>query len=390
MKKISQFFSAMLLAACGSAPTTHPGLPEDIAGDLHHLVYDEIAVNVETSPEADLSLEVEGAGQASRQGLLMMATAPIGCLQGGLFAGGCLAAAPFFPIIAAVRAEKPEKSRTELEAFYEQFREYGLHTKLTEGLLKRMTDENLPVAISELPAEGAQRVTLHVYVAPPELEHSGYKNGSIDLRLRYTIELSNTGGSVLSRKSYSAWHNFSHDTRSAALAPQLDEWLEKIIRQGVDDMLLAWQPTIYLAYVYPGQVEKRSLFGAKYLEWLPVENRRPRLEWDALGKTMPAERLAGVTDLSYEVDVWGYVKDDLSNHWKRRDLYTIRGLSEPAFTFENELLPCQRYYWQPRARFRYQGAIRKTASSETYTLMTPGTDCKVHQHLLPVAELPPA
>ena len=394
MKTISKTFCATSLAAmfaaCGSAPTTHPGLPEDIAGDLHHLVYDQVVVNVETSSGADLSLEVEGAGQASRQGLLMMAAAPIGCLQGGPLAGACIAAAPFFPIIAAVRAEKPEKSRADLDEFHTRYAEYGLEGKLAERLLQRMSDEKLPVVAADSPRGDAQRITLHVHVGPPEFEHSGFKNGSIELRLRYTIELRNTSGAVLSRKSHSVRYDFSHDTRSVTLLPQLDEWLEKIVSQGVDDMLLAWQPAMHLAYVYPGQVEKRTFIGVKHREWVPVDTLMPRLEWEALDKTMPQERLAGISELSYEVVVWGYVDGNFLNYWKRKVLHEVRGLPEPAYTFESELLPCQRYYWQPRARFRYKGAIRTTSLSESFTLLTPGPDCGVHRYTLPPVELPPA
>ena len=110
--------------------------------------------------------------------------------------------APFFPFIAAARAEDPEVSLAELEAFYERFEQYGIHEKLAARINARLAEEQVPVAGSDDPDN--ERLTLSVRVAPLELEHSGYKGGSIDVTMRYTAELTDASGAVLARRSGSA------------------------------------------------------------------------------------------------------------------------------------------------------------------------------------------
>ncbi|MDH4072724.1 MAG: hypothetical protein OEV41_06435, partial [Gammaproteobacteria bacterium] len=366
---------ASLIAACGTTQTVSPPVPEDVVADTEQLTYDAIAVRIETPFDANLEVGIEGKGEATREGLAMLAAAPLGCLQGGAAAGLCMVMAPFFPFIAAARAEDPDVSLAELEAFYERFEQYGIHEKLAARINARLAEEQVPVAGGDDPDN--ERLTLSVRVEPLELEHSGYKDGSIDVTMRYTVALTDASGAVLARRSDSAYRYFTESTRSATLYPQLDEWLDRVVDLGVRDMLVNWQPTASLANVYPVKEQKRSLLGFRYFEWSPVQTTAPRLAWAGLETALPADTMAGISNVRYEVDVWAMQSaTEPGGYWTRRYVRRIRGLDEPAAVIESGLRPCQRYYWQPRARFTYAGAVRTVSSTEQYELIVQGEGCK--------------
>ena len=386
---VAGFVILALTAACGTTQTTAPPLPNDIAGEMHHLAYDSIAVNVETSFENVQTLGVEGGGQAAKEGFKLMAQAPIGCLGGGFYAGLCYGMMPFFPIIAAARAEDPEIAREELGDFYSRIEDYDLHAKLESRLLERMSAENLPLATPESDGDSDRRITVNVFISPMELQHSGYKNGYIDVALPYTIELTDGKGDILARKSGKATEDFSQSSRSATLYPRLDEWLETIIETSVSKMLLEWQPEVMLGYTYPNKVQRKTWIGVKYLDWAPVESLTPRIEWERLEDIMVSERLSEITDVSYELEIYGFIKADFEQYWKKLTVIKVTGLAEPAYQPESELLACQRYYWQPKARFSYRGTVRTTTMPTGYELRTGGPNCKNPRYLLPETPLTP-
>jgi hypothetical protein len=379
---VTVFALLTLISACGTTKTLAPPLPNDVPGEMQHLVYDVIAVNVETSSESRQTLGVEGGGQAAKEGFKLMAQAPIGCLGAGMMAGFCYAMMPFFPIITTVRAEEPEIARDALESFYARIEAYELHEKLESRLIARLQAENLPVTEPGSVESGERLITLNVYTSPLELQHSGYKNGYIDVTLPYTVELTDGAGNLLARKSGRATESFAESSRSTTLYPKLDEWLEKMVEQGINKMILEWQPEVTLGYTSPKKIERRTLIGIKYLDWQPVDSLKPRIEWQRLDEIIVAERWSEITDVSYEVEIFGYVKVPDEQHWQRRTVLMTKGLAEPSYVPETELQPCQRYYWQPKARFYYRGMMRTTTLSKIYELRTSGPGCKSPSYLL--------
>jgi hypothetical protein len=378
-----------VVAACGATRTIAPPLPNDISGDMHQLDYDSIAVNVETSFESVQTLGVEGGGQAAKAGFKLMGQAPIGCLGAGMMAGICYAMMPFFPIIAASRAEDPEIAREELASFYSRIEEYDLHEKLESRLIERMAIEKLPILKSEAVASTNRLVTVSVFTSPMRLQHSGYKKGYIEATLPYTVELSDESGQILARKSGKVSEDFIQSSRSVTLYPKLDEWLETIVETTVSRVLLEWQPEVILGYRYPNRVERRTWLGFRYLEWVPVDSLTPRIQWQRLEELVPLERMSDITDVSYELDIYGYTNVDAEQHWKQRIVMKVTDLAEPSYQPESGLLPCQRYYWEAKARFFYRGTMRTTTLPDRYELRTSGAGCKNPRYLLPAApEMP--
>lgn len=372
-----------LVSACAGTPTVESSFPEDIAGDMHHLTYDVVAVNVESSMESQQSLAIEGGGQAAKDGFKLMAQAPIGCLGGGVFAGACYALMPFFPVITMARAENPALAREELETLYGRIEDYGLHAKLEERLLERMATEKLPQADVRAPDPDSRLIAVNVFTSPMQLQHSGYKKGYIDVTIPYTIEVTDRAGQVLARKSGKVSRDFSHDERDAELYSTLDVWLDLIVETGINKMLIEWQPEIVLGYRYPTRTEKRTWLGFKVTDWAPVDSLTPRIEWTGLADLMPADRMAGITDLTYELALWGYGSDLGVYPYKRHEVVTVAGLAEPAYQLDIPLVSCQRYYWAVKARFWYLGVMRTTSLANRYELRTGGPGCKDPNWILP-------
>ncbi|MDA0994650.1 MAG: hypothetical protein O3A13_13605 [Proteobacteria bacterium] len=380
---VASFVLLALTSACSTNQTLAPPLPNDIAGEMHHLAYDVLAVNVETSIESEQTLGVEGGGQAAKEGFKLMGQAPIGCLGAGMYAGLCYAMMPIFPIITAVRAEDPEIAREELGEFYARIEDYDLHATLESRLLERMAVENLPAVEPGSVGPGNRLITVNVYTSPMELQHSGYKKGYIDVTLPYTIELTDGSGKTLARKSGKASEDFARSSRSTTLYPKLDQWLETIVETSIGKMLLEWQPEVTLGYTHPNKVEKMTWLGRKYLDWAPVDTLTPQLEWQGLEELIPPERMSEITDVTYELEVFGYGLEMGDYPYKRRTISKLAGLSAAAYQLEEELLPCQRYYWEAKARFFYRGAMRTTTFPQKYELKTSGPDCKMPRYLLP-------
>jgi hypothetical protein len=374
-----------LASGCGTTQLPKSPPPDDIAGELHHISYDSVLVDVNMPYASDQSLDTEGKGAAAKEGFKMMAAAPVGCLQGGLFAGACLAMAPFFPIIAAARAEDPAKARLETETFFASIEEYDLHRKLTERMVGRLVSERLPLADEHAVETGKRPVTINVHVGTLDLDHSGYKNGSIELALPYTVELTNDKGVVISRKSGKVHDDFPNSSRSGVIYPRLNEWVDQIVEESVSGLLLEWQPLKSLGFVYPGKDEKKTLFGKKYRVWSSINTPTPRLEWQPLEAVMPANRMADISDISYEVEIFAWQAIGTTHEWFRHTVAAARDLQEPAFTIENGLRPCQVYHWRPKARFRYRGTVRTTSAPEAFQLIIAGPGCAYPAWAYPVS-----
>jgi hypothetical protein len=231
--------------------------------------------------------------------------------------------------------------------------------------------------------EFGQVLTVNIFTLPMELKHSGYKKGYIDVTLPYTIELTDGSGQILARKTSKTSEDFSQSSRSTALYPKLDQWLETIVEMSVGKMLLEWQPEIILGYAYPNKLERKTWLGRKYLEWAPVESLTPHIEWQRVEDLVPAERLSEITDVTYELEVFGYGLEMGEYPYKRRSISKVSGLTEPTYQLEAELLPCQRYYWEAKARFYYRGTMRTTTVPDKYELRTGGPDCRSPAYLLP-------
>lgn len=376
--------AAVATAGCSSAPPLeHQPPPIDIAGDAHHIAYDALRLEIDAPGNKTLSVETDGSGEAVAEGFRMMAAAPLGCLQGGMYAGLCLAMAPFFPFIAAARVERPEVVQADLRFRYGQVESYDLRRHLEAGVLRRLGEQGIPLVADEDHSDARNVVTLRLSIPPIEVEHSGYKGGSVDMTLPYIVELLDGDGNVLTRNSDKKYSYINGKVEPMALYARFDQWVDSIVEASVDKAVVEWEPRMQLDFVYPGKHEAKAFLSPRYFEWTEVDTLPPRLEWQPLAASMPASRLADITELSYEIEIFAYgpyVDNYVST---RRVIRKVSGLSEPAYAVDVELRPCQRYYWAPRARFRYRGNVRTTSVNDAYVLLTPGEKCKRQAWQLP-------
>lgn len=377
--------SLLLLSACGTyEPLTH-GLPDEIFVEPHSLTYSAIDVRVEAPSERDFAVEVDGRGAATKDGFKMMAASPIGCLGAGIYAGFCYGAAPFFPIIAAARAEDADIVQLELAAFDAQLAAYGLPRRLHSRITAFLDDQRVPVATAGAGNSVPGTVSLNFVIYSLGTHHSGYKNGTIALIFRYVLELKDADGQLIARRRDAARLNYSSDYLQPQMYRELDDYIERISKQYVTEMLLEWSPDVRLSAVYPSMIKKRSVIGFSHMEWTQVDTPTPILRWQPVNELIVGEGLASLEDVTYDVEVFGYVYDTSYRPAPRIVVASGRGLTSPNFTVDTELLPCQRYYWIPRAHFRHRGVVRTVSAADTFVLLTPGSDCGQHSWSLPYA-----
>lgn len=376
----------LLLTACAATPSLVADLPEDIHGDPGNLSYDTIDVRVTVPENRVLIVDVDGSGAATKDGFKMMAAAPVGCMAAGMFAGFCYGAAPFFPIIAAARAEDPDIVRLELGAFDAQIAAYGLTQRLRSRVVDRLTVERLPVASAFSEGKDANTVSLNLVIHSLDAHHSGYKDGSLALTIRYILELSDVNGQVVARRRDGARLYFDNDYSRTILYRELDAYIGRVADRSVKELLLEWSPAISLSAVYPSKINKRSILGFRYVEWIPVDTLTPRLSWQSVDELFTREELAAFEELTYEIEVFGYTYD--AGYWPlpRIVVASALGLESPQYIVEAELLPCQRYRWAPRARFRHRGVFRTVSVADPFVLLTPGPDCGTPAWSLPAVE----
>lgn len=377
----------LVLTACGTYQPLTFDLPEEVHGDPHDLTYTAIDLRVELLSERDVAVEVDGRGAATKDGFKMMAASPIGCLGAGIYAGLCYGAAPFFPIIAAARAEDADIVQLELAAFDAQLAAYRLPRRLHDKMTDLLDDERLPLVSSGAGVPGT--VSLNFVIHSLSAQHSGYKDGTIALILRYVLELKDADGQLIARRRDAARMNFSHDYSQFLMYRELDAYIERISRKYITEMLLEWSPDIRLAAVYPSIIKKRSIIGFSYTDWTPVDTLTPRLSWQPVNELLSGEDLAALEDVTYDVEVYGYVYDTSYRPVPRIVVASSRGLESPNYTIDSELLPCQRYYWTPRAHFKHRGVSRTVSAEDTFVLLTSGPDCRQPAWSLPYVE-PPA
>ena len=377
----------LFLTSCGTYQPLTFDLPEEVHGDPHDLAYTAIDLRVEELSERDLDVEVDGRGAATKDGFKMMAASPIGCLGAGIYAGLCYGAAPFFPIIAAARAEDADIVQLELAAFDAQLAAYRLPRRLHNKMADLLDDERLPLATSGAGVPGT--VSLNFVIHSLGAQHSGYKNGTIALVFRYVLELKNSDGQLIARRRDAARMNFSHDYSQTLMYRELDAYIERISRKYMTEMLLEWSPDIRLAAVYPSTIRKRSIIGFSHTEWAAVDTLTPRLSWQPVNELLSGEDLAALEDVTYDVEVYGYAYDLSYRPSSRIVVASSRGLESPNYTMDAELLPCQRYYWAPRAHFMHRGVNRTISATDTFVLLTSGPDCRQPAWNLPPVE-PPA
>ncbi len=377
----------LFLTACGTYQPLTFDLPEEVHGDPHDLTYTAIDLRVELLSERDVAVEVDGRGAATKDGFKMMAASPIGCLGAGIYVGLCYGAAPFFPIIAAARAEDADIVQLELAAFDAQLAAYRLPRRLHDKMTDMLDDERLPLVSSATGVPGT--VSLNFVIHSLSAQHSGYKDGTITLILRYVLELKDADGQLIARRRDAARMNFSHDYSQFLMYRELDAYIERISRKYITEMLLEWSPDIRLAAVYPSIIKKRSIIGFSYTEWTPVDTLTPRLSWQPVNELLPGEDLAALEDVTYDIEIYGYVYDTSYRPVPRIVVASSRGLEAPNYTIDSELLPCQRYYWTPRAHFKHRGVSRTVSAADTFVLPTSGPDCRQPAWSLPYVE-PPA
>lgn len=368
---------AMLLAGCGTTRSIETNLPEDVGLETRPLVFDTVHVSVGPLPESQLSAAVEGKGAATRDGLTMMAKAPVGCLDNmdPYSAGLCLGLAPLLPFLAAMNAEDPEVVHAALEDVLATFAKHDVHSMLHSRLLERLAEQRVPIAEGDADHMTENAIKLTVLIQSLQFEHSGYESGSITATLDYFVEVVDRDETVLARRGERLQKSLDGEDRERGLAKLLSSWTEKIVELSVDRMLVEWRPEIQLGYVYPAKRKKRSVIGIRYSEWVPVDSLTPTLEWQSLEALLPREKMAQISELSYEVDILAYTRDQSSRDWRLDTVQSARDLIEPKYKVSFGLLPCRQYYWSPRARFRYEGNTRTTSIIKKYVLNTPDTGC---------------
>lgn len=374
----------LILSGCAAGPSLLSGLPEDVHNTPGNLTYSTITVSVTAPGERASVVDVDGRGAAAKDGFKMMAAAPVGCLGAGMFAGLCYGAAPFFPIIAAVRAEDADIVQLELGAFEAQISAYGLPRRLRNRVMDRLTKEDLPVSVASPADSGAGPVSLVLAIHSLDAHHSGYKDGSLALTIRYVLELSDSNGQVLARRRDAAQLTFDKDQFQIRIYRDLDAYVESIAERAVNELLLEWSSAVSLSAVYPSLVKKRSIIGFGYVEWTPVDTLKPELRWQPADEIFSREELAGFEELTYDIEVFGYHYDAGYRRSTRIVVESARGLQSPQYAIGTELLACQRYYWTPRARVKHRGVFRTVSAADTFVLLTPGEDCRQHAWSLPI------
>lgn len=378
--------AAALAAGCATQPPTG----EKFQNDARALTYDALTLTFSSPLSYQQEIEINNSREGAAEGLKMMAAAPLGCLQGGMFAGICLAAAPFFPIIAAANVQETSISRAEMAAFANAVLNFDIDTQLRAALHQRLTAERVPL-VEPGSAEYGNLVDLRITLAPMVLEHSGYKNGSITATLPVELSVIDRDGRLLSQHTQQLFGRFSQKEwqgeGNTRLHYDLKRWIKMIARNGLGKVLLEWQPPIELASVAPLPVQKRSIIGMRYLETPRVESLTPELVWEPLRE--PAGIAPGeFTGLTYEVEVRALTQEPYSQETVSVILEKGAGLPEPRYRLQTALQPCTAYSWQPRARFYYRGTLRLTSNDTRRSFSTPGPDCKQPAWQLPWERLP--
>ena len=378
--------AAALIVGCAAQPPTK----EQFQNDARALTYDALTLTFSSPLSYQQDIEIKNGREGATEGLKMMAAAPLGCLQGGMFAGICLAAAPFFPIIAAVNVQEESISRTEMEAFANAVLNFDIDTKLRAALMQRLAAERVPL-IDQGTAVPGNLVDLRITLAPMLLEQSGYNNGSITATLPDELSVFDRDNRLLAQHTQRLFGRFSQNEwqgeGNTRLHADLKRWVRMITRNGLGKVLLEWQPPIELASVAPLPVQKRSVIGMRYLETPRVKSLTPELIWETLRE--PAGVAPGeLTGLTYEVDIRALTEEPYSQETVSVIIETGAGLPEPRYQLQTALQPCTTYGWQPRARFYYRGTLRITSNDTRRSFSTPGPDCKQPAWQLPWEQLP--
>ena len=380
--------TSILLGACASTRPLEADLPEEVFGDPQTLTYQAIRVAVQVPGEIRLRSDVSGRGAATKDGFKMMAAAPIGCMSGGIFAGVCYGLIPFFPLIAAARAEDPDLTRSRLEAFQAGVENYGIEDRLRDRVERAVESEQLPLLRDVPLGSESGVVTLNVALHFLDITHSGYKDGGTTISLAAAFELLDSSGQVLARRRSSGSVYFSSDSASTELAQDLDALLDNAVSGLVAELLLEWRPGVRLGPVSPAKVSRRNMLGFSYVDWTPVDSLTPTLAWQGLDELLSAEDREVITDLSYEIEIFGFVYRADSISRERTTIASARGLASPHYAVETPLLPCHRYYWSPRARFANAGVVRTVSAADMFVLLTPGEDCEEQEWTLPRQDEP--
>ncbi|MBE7414132.1 MAG: hypothetical protein HS130_02405 [Deltaproteobacteria bacterium] len=126
-------------------------------------------------------------------------------------------------------------------------------------------------------------------------------------------------------------------------------------REGYESLGIEWE--IYQAC---GLKPEKPAMEFRFLwvtpEFGAAESLRPELRWSAfpMPKHAKADRsgsLKRVSDISYDLKIWGVAADDLIGAL----VYERRGIAGPQHRVEEELTPGTKYFWSVWARFSIDG-----------------------------------
>lgn len=366
---------ACLIIGCAQEPTINK--PVDWRNPLPPYETIEFQLISPRTHQAEVTHQTRGDG--AKEGWKMMAAAPIGCLQGGVFAGICLAAAPFFPILAANNVQDLSVSEQELERVAKDILDFNLEQKLNERFTQQIHQEQLAPYQPKI-SDPSRKLLMRLTLAPMQLKHSGYKNGDLDVSMPYEISLIDAQKRTLAQTHGEGWLRVRHSEweKSGTLPMflRLESWIDKIAQKSFRDTLLDWQPNIALQPISPAAIPKRSILGFRYEEPPEVETESLAFSWSDISSLLPSETTEEVEALSYELTLYVTVGGDEYWNYRSRPIVQIQGLSEPHFVLKQKLLPCTRYRWTARVRFLHQGRLFTSSTPKHHPFNTKGTDCK--------------
>ncbi len=365
------------LLGCAATPTELTGGFSHF--DSRELIYDELVLDViEPGMEPSMDVALQTSGDGAREGVKMMLQAPVGCLQGGMFAVVCLALAPFFPLMAANNVQDVEMSQAELDVMAERIDHAAMQRRFREVIETEAREAGLPLVESASP--GARVATLHAELGRPSLEHDGNEGGQITVTQPYRFSLSYADNEMQTVIEDARWDRFDVDDgyirNNAELAEDFERWIPDAARRGLRDTVIEWQPKVVLGPVAPSILDKRNAIGIMQTRYPFVESTTPRLAWQPLESVLEPDVFADVTDVSYQLEIF-----------RAGNRRLVTGLEMPEYAVAEPLEPCAYYRWRPIARFRYRGVVHTTSPNmhrwsktdyveDDFKFKTPAAECK--------------
>jgi hypothetical protein len=98
--------------------------------------------------------------------------------------------------------------------------------------------------------------------------------------------------------------------------------------------------------------------------FVEVNSPTPAFRWEPFPRPQDREAdkegvLNRISDVTYDLRVWGAEERD-NKHFPAELFYSREGLPSPWHRLERLLVPCTKYFWNIRARFKLDGQTRIT------------------------------